>query len=304
MTWVAAGVAVVGGGIQVAQGIKQKRSGRELENSLNKPTYQIPSEIAKNMSEAEIRSYQGLPDEQKAAFLDNQQRASQTALRSSSDRRGGLGMISQIQANQDRSSLGLLQQDVTARDNNILRAQQARTVMASYKEKRFEHDYNEYSTDLDYARAQLGAGMQNVSGGLTTAASAIQTGMAYSEEGISRSDKKLHEQQNENNNPTIPPTTTDGTLTDQVSNQNFINSEAASNSLEGNQAQLYNFSLNDAGLDEDKKNILTKTMLKQANKGDMKALNWLSTNYKDSDNSVDLEALYKQHGVPYKMMKK
>tara|TARA_R110001583_G_scaffold89345_1_gene230650 strand:+ start:2283 stop:3182 length:900 start_codon:yes stop_codon:yes gene_type:complete len=299
MTWVAAGVAVVGGGIQVAQGIKQKRSGRELENSLNKPTYQIPSEIAKNMSEAEIRSYQGLPDEQKAAFLDNQQRASQTALRSSSDRRGGLGMISQIQANQDRSSLGLLQQDVTARDNNILRAQQARTVMASYKEKRFEHDYNEYSTDLDYARAQLGAGMQNVSGGLTTAASAIQTGMAYSEEGISRSDKKLHEQQNKET--TIPP---DNTLTDQVSNQNFINSETASNSLEGNQAQLYNFSLNDAGLDEGKKNILTKTMLKQANKGDMKALNWLSTNYKDSDNSLDLKALYKQHGVPYKMMKK
>ena len=29
MTWVAAGVAVVGGGIQVAQGIKQKRSGRK-----------------------------------------------------------------------------------------------------------------------------------------------------------------------------------------------------------------------------------------------------------------------------------
>tara|TARA_R110002012_G_scaffold169141_10_gene332991 strand:- start:12756 stop:13595 length:840 start_codon:yes stop_codon:yes gene_type:complete len=198
MSWVAAGVAVVGGGIQVAQGIKQQREGRDLENSLNKPEFQIPPEIAKNMSEAEMRAYQGLPDEQKAAFLDNQQRAAQTALRSSSDRRGGLGMISQIQANQDRSSLGLLQQDVAARDANILRAQEARKVMASYRDKRFEHEYNEYSSDLDYARAQVGAGMQNVAGGLVTAGSAVQSGIANQAggDGLTRAERKLYEQQN------------------------------------------------------------------------------------------------------------
>ena len=205
MTWVAAGVAVVGGGIQVYQGIKQQREGRELENSLDKPEFRIPPEIAKNMSEAEMRSYQGLPDEQKAAFLDNQQRAAQTALRSSSDRRGGLGMISQIQSQQDRSSLGLLQQDVAARDANILRAQESRKIMASYRDKRFEHEYNEYSSDLDYARAQVGAGMQNVAGGLTTAGSAIQSGIANQEgaDGLTRKERKLHEYQTNQNN--LPP---------------------------------------------------------------------------------------------------
>ena len=85
MSWVAAGVAVVGGGIQIYQGIQQKKAGEEMEAGLDKPEFQIPPEIAKNMSEAEMRSYQGLPDEQKAAFIDNQQRAAQTALRSSSD---------------------------------------------------------------------------------------------------------------------------------------------------------------------------------------------------------------------------
>ena len=124
MTWVMAGVAVVGGGIQVYQGVQQKKAGKEAELAAmsQKPEFTIPPEIAKNMSEAEMRAYQGLPDEQKAAFLDNQQRAAQTALRSSGDRRGGLGMISQIQSQQDRSSLELLQQDVAARDKNILRA--------------------------------------------------------------------------------------------------------------------------------------------------------------------------------------
>jgi len=201
MTWVAAGVAVVGGGIQVYQGIQQKKQGRELEDSLDKPEFRIPPEIAKNMSEAEMRSYQGLPDEQKAAFLDNQQRAAQTALRSSSDRRGGLGMISQIQAQQDRSSLGLLQQDVAARDANILRAQESRAVMASYRDKRFEHDYNEYSSDLDYARAQVGAGMQNISGGLVTAGSALQSGIANQEgaDGLTRKERRLYEHQTKMN---------------------------------------------------------------------------------------------------------
>ena len=58
MTWVAAGVAVVGGGIQVYQGIQQKKAGKEMEAGLVKPEFQIPPEIAKNMSEAEMRSYQ------------------------------------------------------------------------------------------------------------------------------------------------------------------------------------------------------------------------------------------------------
>lgn len=198
MSWVMAGVAVVGGGIQVYQGMQQKKAGRDMEAGLNKPEFQIPTEIAKNMSEADIRSYQGLPDEQKAAFLDNQQRAAQTALRSSGDRRGGLGMVSQIQSQQDRSSLELLQQDVVARDKNILRAQEARNVMASYKDKRFEHEYNEYSSDLDYARAQVGAGMQNVAGGLMTAASGAQAGISGMDTGTSN--KALHKQQVENNN--------------------------------------------------------------------------------------------------------
>jgi len=204
MSWVAAGVAVVGGGIQVYQGIQQKKAGKEAEIAAmsQKPEFTIPPEIAKNMSEAEMRAYQGLPDEQKAAFLDNQQRAAQTALRSSSDRRGGLGMISQIQAQQDRSSLQLLQQDVAARDKNILRAQEARNVMASYRDKRFEHEYNEYSSDLDYARAQVGAGMQNIAGGLVTAGSAVQSGIAHQAggDGLTRAERKLHKQQNNKDN--------------------------------------------------------------------------------------------------------
>tara|TARA_R100000664_G_C2760110_1_gene150825 strand:- start:18081 stop:19040 length:960 start_codon:yes stop_codon:yes gene_type:complete len=301
MTWVAAGVAVVGGGIQVAQGIGQQRSGRELRDSLNKPEFQIPPEIAKNMSEAEMRAYQGLPDEQKAAFLDNQQRAAQTALRSSSDRRGGLGMISQIQAQQDRSSLQLLQQDVAARDKNILRAQEARNVMAAYREKRFQHDYSEYSADLDYARAQIGAGMQNVAGGLVTAGSAIQTGIAHQDAaGITKKERDLHNQQTKNNEITNSglPENQENPLAD-LNNRESLSHQSYKGKY---QSEMVDFALADEG--SRKQKTIARKMLKKAAAGDMDAYNWSVDNlpefrnesFKDEGGSINWTDVFAQYG--------
>lgn len=176
MSWVMAGVAVVGGGIKMYQGMKQKEAGERAENALDAPEFEIPAEIAKNMSIAEKEAYNGLPAEQKRAFLENQQRTSQAALRSSSDRRGGLGVISQIQSQENLSNRQLLLDDTAARQQNMQRAMDARSVMAGYKTKRFEHQYNEYSADLDYARAQQGAGMQNQQAGMNTMMSGAMSG--------------------------------------------------------------------------------------------------------------------------------
>ena len=324
MSWVAAGVAVVGGGIQIAQGVKQQRQGRAMEEGLDKPNYTIPPEIARNLRDAEMRSFQGLPDEQKSAFLDNQQRAAQAAMRSSSDRRGGLGMISQIQSQQDRSSLQMLQQDVAARDKNIERAMQARNVMASYRDKRFQQEYNEFSADLDYARAQVGAGMQNVAGGLITAASAVQTGMAYSDgsfgDGISRSDKRLFEQQQKNNLPGT--TTTTDNITDNIietTKETEISGSpnAVKNFLTGKNIPLnetndqvfnqpINFDGNVQNMSRADKNF-TKQMLELANDGDPRALNWISQNLGDKieggSTTSNLPSIFKKFGVKYKLMK-
>ena len=178
MSWIAAGVAVVGGGIKMYQGYQQKKAGQNAEGALDKPEFEIPQEALKNMSIAEKEAYNGLPAEQKRAFLENQQRSSQTALRNSSDRRGGLGVVSQIQGQENLSNRQLLQDDVNARQQNMQRAMDARNVIAGYKNKRFEHEYSEYSTDLDYARAQQGAGQQNMSAGMDTAIGGIGKGVA------------------------------------------------------------------------------------------------------------------------------
>jgi hypothetical protein len=316
MTWVAAGVAVVGGGIQVYRGIQQKKEGKEAEIAAlsSKPEFTIPPEIAKNMSEAEMRAYQGLPDEQKSAFLDNQQRAAQTALRSSSDRRGGLGMISQIQAQQDRSSLQLLQADVSARDKNILRAQEARNVMASYRDKRFEHEYNEYSADLDYARAQVGAGMQNVAGGLTTAAGALQSGIAHHES--SQSDKALFNQQQEanrlrqqqidamNNPGTIKSNTPEvdallptTTTTAAAATTNPQARQGVSDIPLAYKQQTINFAMADEGSSTQKK--IVRDMFRKVETGDMGAFNWIHQNLRtpgEDYQSLNFGDLASQYG--------
>ena len=178
MSWVMAGVAVVGGGIKMYQGMKQKEEGQRMASELDKPQFQIPPEIEKNMSMADKLEYQGLPPEQKQAFLDNQQRALQSALRSSSDRRGGLGVISQLQGQQNVSSRQLMLDDIKSRQDNMKFAMQQREVMAGYKMKRFEHQYNEYAADLDYARAIEGAGMQNQQSGMNTMISGAAQGIA------------------------------------------------------------------------------------------------------------------------------
>ncbi|MBC8437141.1 hypothetical protein H8D85_02335 [bacterium] len=171
MSFVIAGVAAVGvtvGAVQAIKGGQEVKAGRRAEAlaKANKPELQIPPEIAKNMSIAEKQAYQGLPDAQKREFLDNQQRALQSAMRSTSTRKGGLGIISQLQGQQNLSNRQLLQADWQAQQQNTQRAMEARAVMAGYKDKRFEHEYNEYVSDLDYARARIGAGKQNVSKGL------------------------------------------------------------------------------------------------------------------------------------------
>jgi hypothetical protein len=47
------------------------------KKNLTRPEYHIPPEIEKNMSEAELMSYYGMPDAQKAEYMQNIQRSTQ-----------------------------------------------------------------------------------------------------------------------------------------------------------------------------------------------------------------------------------
>ena len=182
MTWVAAGVAVVGGGIKMYQGAQQRKAGERAEQmaELHKPEFKIPVEEQANLLEARKMALSGMPDAQRRAAEQDIQRTSQAAMRGAATRKGGLGMISQVASQESRANLALMQSDVAARRQNIQQMMQQRSVIAGYKQKRFEHEYNEYSADLDYARAQIGAGIQNQQSGIDSMISGVGQGIAGS----------------------------------------------------------------------------------------------------------------------------
>ena len=179
MSFVAAGVAVVGGGIQMYQGYKQKKAGEQAERvaQASKPEFEISQEAKANLRDAEQMAGMGLMAEQRTAAEQDIQRTTQAAMMGSADRRGGLGMVSSTAATEQRANLGLLQQDVEARRANMQQLMTVRDQMTEYKGKKFQHEYNEYAADLDYARAQVGAGMQNQQMGMNSMISGVGQGV-------------------------------------------------------------------------------------------------------------------------------
>jgi hypothetical protein len=167
-------------GAQAAVGIGQSISGYQKLKNLTRPEYQIPAEIEQNMSEAELMSYYGMPDAQKQSYMQNIQRAGQQALSGIADRKGGLGMVSAVQQQQQDSYMNLLSADVQQRMQNIQAAQQARQVMAQYKDKAFQmNEMEPYTQDYNEAQAQIGAGMQNIMGGLQAGAQSMMLKDAF-----------------------------------------------------------------------------------------------------------------------------
>ena len=160
-------IGAVIAGTQAAVGIGQAVAGYSKLKNLTRPEYQIPSEIEQNMSEAELMSYYGMPDAQKQSYMQNIQRSGQQALSGTADRKGGLGMVSAIQQNQQDSYSNLLSADVQQRMQNIQTAQNMRNVMAGYKDKAFQmNEMQPYQQDYAEAQGLIGAGMQNFMGGL------------------------------------------------------------------------------------------------------------------------------------------
>lgn len=157
-------------GVQAGIGAAQAISGYKKKKNLTRPEYQIPEEIERNMTEAELMSYYGLPDAQKEQYMQNIQRSTQGALRGISDRKGGLGAVSVAQQTQQDAYMNLLSADVQQRMQNIQTAQDMRQTMANYRDKAFAiNEMQPYEQDYAEAQSLIGAGMQNVVGGLTQA---------------------------------------------------------------------------------------------------------------------------------------
>lgn len=147
------------------------------------PVENMPSEIKRNQGLAEIRANTGLPQEQYNNAMKNIQRQQLLSLRRASDFGGGkalaiLGGLNQ----QGNDAVGNLDAaDAGMRVDNEGRLMAANNNVANWKSQLFDRNVRQkWLRQFDQNMSQLGAGNQNIVGGVDKIASA---GLGYGASG-------------------------------------------------------------------------------------------------------------------------
>lgn len=157
----------VGGIISGINGISQRRQAKRMLRSLQRPQYNIPNEVLQNQKMAEQAAQQGLPSQQYAQAMQNISRQQNQALQASRDRRGGLMTVAQNQQSANDALLNLDVANANARMQNQQTLYGINNQVAGYRDKAFDiNRMQPYQRDYQYANSLLGAGNQNIMGGI------------------------------------------------------------------------------------------------------------------------------------------
>lgn len=148
-------------------GLGQRRQARRLLRNLHRPTYNIPNEVLQNQKMAQLAANQGLPSAQYAQAMQNISRQQNQALQNTMDRRGGLMTIAQNQQSANDAMLNLDVANANARLQNQRTLYGVNSDLAGYRDKAFEvNQMQPYQQKFQYANSLLGAGNQNIMGGI------------------------------------------------------------------------------------------------------------------------------------------
>lgn len=179
MDYASLAIGGIGSAIKGITGAAQFIKGRNILKNAERPVYEIPEEIAKNMSIADRMAMQGLPDEQKRQFVENLNRQTGSVLSGFTSRKAGLTGLTDLAQSQNDAFKNLAVEDAAAKQANQLAAMQQRNIMASYRDKAFEYNKAQpYADTVAEGQALTGAGMQNAFAGIDEAAgTALMAGM-------------------------------------------------------------------------------------------------------------------------------
>lgn len=170
---IAALSALIPSAVQGITGIGQFLKGRKEARNLQRPEYQIPGEVTTELREREMQALEGLPAEVRNQYLQQLAEQRQSGMRSIREAAGGqsaslLQNIGALQRGQQQGIMGLMAQNAMARAQNRAALSQARQVMANQRLAQWQYNVAQpYEEAAAAASAKMGAGMQNIMGGLT-----------------------------------------------------------------------------------------------------------------------------------------
>lgn len=158
----------------IINGIVQKNKAKKLAEQNQRPTEVVPDEVKENTAIAKDLATQGLPAAQYSRAQQEIEKSASAAVSASTDRRGGLAAVGQIQANTDSAKNNLVAEDAAARVSNIKNLMSRNDITAQWKDKIW--DYNErgkYEENAAAIRALAGAGAANINTGIEMGASTL-----------------------------------------------------------------------------------------------------------------------------------
>jgi hypothetical protein len=156
MPLIIGGASLVGGALKSLIGGGQKKQGNQVLNQANQLgafNEQVPTEITNAAAT-------GLPSEQYNQAMQNIQQQQLMAIQGAQSRRAGIGAIAGIQGATNSANLNL---DV----KNAQAKQQNQNTLASWKDKVWQNNVkSKYNQQYNYGMGLLGAGNQNLVGGI------------------------------------------------------------------------------------------------------------------------------------------
>lgn len=163
---------IAGGLLSGVTGYFQRRKAKKELAKLQRPEYTIPNEILQNQRRAEQAANEGLPSQQYNQAMQNIQRQQSRALTAAGSRRGALMALPGLQQQANDQQLNLDVKDAQARMANQQQLYGINSQVAGYRDKAFNiNKMQPYQDNLNYYRSLLGAGNQNLIGGIDKAAS-------------------------------------------------------------------------------------------------------------------------------------
>ena len=168
----------IGGVKALAGGIQALTAGKKRPE----PKYEIPKEVFQATDLARQMSQEGMAEPSRMMALQGAQQSALFGMRAAQDRRGGLASIGNIQAGLDRSALSVAAQDAAARQQNQLNYQRALLNQAGEQKLKFQTEHASWMNAEQRRRANIGAGLQNIMGGIDFAGSMAAMG-AFSGKG-------------------------------------------------------------------------------------------------------------------------
>jgi hypothetical protein len=161
------GIAAGAGLLKAGLGFLQQAKGKKMLKRTVDPGYKIPKGFGQNLAQAEQMARAGLGSQQYNQAQQNISRNVGTGVRALSRSANPAAGVAGLVRAQNDATLGLDVSNAAAKRQNILQAMGARREMAGQQLAQQQYQQNRYFDKVNEAQSRIGAGTQNIFGGIS-----------------------------------------------------------------------------------------------------------------------------------------